>query len=105
MTWKVLVKLPPNLRATSLIEAICNSFVCKTGSVFGQSSATRSGWFQAQPPDGGSSDGVQTIGAALSGMGCTIVHLDNRFHEGVRQNQTPSLVDIAGALWNWTCIR
>ena len=48
-----------------------------------------------EPQEGGSPDGAQSIRAALPGVECTVVHLDNRFHEGIRPHQTLCLVVLA----------
>ena len=51
-----------------------------------------------------SSDGVQNIGAALSRVGCTAVHLNDRFHKGIRPHQILGLVVLARALWSRACL-
>ena len=43
--------------------------------------------------------------AALSGVECTAVHLDNRFHDGIRPNQILGLVVLTRAPWYRTFVR
>ena len=52
-----------------------------------------------QPPDQGG-----MLEQRCREWGCTTVHLDHGLHEGVRQNQTSSHVDIAGTLRNRTSV-
>ena len=54
---------------------------------------------------GPSFDGVQSIRTALSGVGCTAVHLDNRLHEGFLPNKTFGPVDVTRTLRNRTFVR
>ena len=51
------------------IQTVRHGTVRTTRPFLGQSSTTGSGWISLQPPNGGSFDGVQSIKAALSGVG------------------------------------
>ena len=89
---------------TSALQTFRDSIMCETGSEIGQMSATRSRWFQTIAPNCRPLDDVQDAGAALPRVERTTVHLDDRVHEGVRQNKAPGPVDVTGTLWNWTSV-
>ena len=70
-------QLQADLQPAGSVQVIRYDTIRTSRSVLAQSATSRPGWVSPEPPDGGSLDGVQSIRTALSGVECTIVHLNN----------------------------
>ena len=80
------------------IQVVCHGIICTSRPIPAQSATTGPGRVSIQPPYGGSFNGEQNIGAALSRVVCTAAHLDTRLHESFRPNKTFGPVVLAQAL-------
>ena len=77
-----------------LYNLFATAFFARLAPPLDKMPASRSGWFQAKPPNDGSPDGIQNDGAALSRVYISTIDFMKR----------STLVDIIGTLRNWNTI-
>ena len=75
--------LQVNLWSTNSVQVVRYGTLCSTRPWPAQNTTSRSGGVSAQPQMRGSPDGVQSVGAAMSRVGCTIVYQHDRLHESI----------------------